>query len=75
MRHPDFELRPENARAVAQICARLEGIPLAIELAAARIGLLSAEQIAGRLGHSPKLLAGGERTTDHRHRTLRATLD
>ena len=75
MRHPDFELTPENARAVAQICARLEGIPLAIELAAARVGLLSAEQIAGRLGQSPKLLAGGERTADHRHRTLRATLD
>jgi predicted ATPase/DNA-binding SARP family transcriptional activator/DNA-binding CsgD family transcriptional regulator len=75
MRHPDFELTPENARAVAQICARLEGIPLAIELAAARVGLLSAEQIAHRLGHSPKLLTGGGRTTDHRHRTLRATLD
>ena len=75
MRHPDFQLTPENARAVAQICARLEGIPLAIELAAARIGLLSAEQIAGRLGHSLKLLAGSERTADHRHHTLRATLD
>ena len=75
MRHPDFELRPENARAVAQICARLEGIPLAIELAAARVGLLSAEQIADRLGHSPKLLTGGERTADLRHHTLRATLD
>jgi predicted ATPase/DNA-binding SARP family transcriptional activator/DNA-binding CsgD family transcriptional regulator/Flp pilus assembly protein TadD len=73
-RHPGFELKPENARAVAQICARLEGIPLAIELAAARVGLLSAEQISDRLGHSPKVLTGG-RTTDHRHQTLRAALD
>jgi non-specific serine/threonine protein kinase len=60
---------------VAQICARLEGIPLAIELGAARVGLLSAEQIADRLGHSPKLLTGSERTADHRHHTLSATLD
>jgi predicted ATPase/DNA-binding SARP family transcriptional activator/DNA-binding CsgD family transcriptional regulator len=75
MRHPDFELTPDNAQAVAQICARLEGIPLAIELAAARVGLLSAEQIADRLGHSPKLLTGGERTADPHHHTLRATLD
>jgi predicted ATPase/DNA-binding SARP family transcriptional activator/DNA-binding CsgD family transcriptional regulator/Flp pilus assembly protein TadD len=74
-RHPGFELTPENARAVAQVCVRLEGIPLAIELAAARIGLLSVEQISDRLGHSPKLLTGGERTADDRHRTLRAALD
>ena len=73
-RHPGFELSPENARAVAQICARLEGLPLAIELAAARVGLLSAEQISARLGHATKLLTGG-RTAGHRHRTLRATLD
>jgi len=72
-RHPGFELRPENAKAVAQVCARLEGIPLAIELAAARIGVLSAGQISERLGHSLKLLTGG-RTADHRHRTLRAAL-
>lgn len=74
-RHPRFELTPENARAVAEICERLEGIPLAIELAAARIGVLSAEQISDRLGQSPKLLTKGERTADHRHSTLRATLD
>jgi predicted ATPase/DNA-binding SARP family transcriptional activator len=74
-RHPGFELTSENATAVAQVCARLEGIPLAIELAAARIGILSAEQISERLGHSLKLLTGGERTADHRHQTLRATLD
>jgi len=74
-RHPGFELTPENAQAVAQVCSRLEGIPLAIELAAARVGILSAGQISERLGHSIKLLTRGERTADRRHRTLRATLD
>jgi predicted ATPase/DNA-binding SARP family transcriptional activator/DNA-binding CsgD family transcriptional regulator len=74
-RHPGFELTPENARAVAQVCAKLEGIPLAIELAAATVGLLSAEQISERLGHALKLLTGGERTADHRHQTLKAALD
>jgi predicted ATPase/DNA-binding SARP family transcriptional activator/DNA-binding CsgD family transcriptional regulator len=74
-RHPGFELRPENATAVAQVCARLEGIPLAIELAAARVGMLSAGQISERLGHSLRLLTGGARTADHRHKTLRAALD
>ena len=74
-RHPDFELTPENARAVAQVCARLEGIPLALELAAARIGMLSAEQISDRLGHSLKLLKSDDRSTDHRHHTLRAALE
>jgi predicted ATPase/DNA-binding SARP family transcriptional activator/DNA-binding CsgD family transcriptional regulator len=74
-RHPGFELTPENAQAVARVCARLEGIPLAIELAAARVGVLSAEQISARLGHSLRLLTGGARTADHRHKTLRAALD
>ena len=74
-RHPGFKLTPENALAVAQVCARLEGIPLAIELAAARVGMLSAGQISERLGHSLKLLTGGERRADHRHQTLRAALD
>lgn len=73
--HPGFELTPENARAVARICVRLEGIPLAIELAAARVGMLSAGQISERLEHSLNLLTRGEQTADHRHRTLRATLD
>jgi non-specific serine/threonine protein kinase len=57
------------------VCAKLEGIPLAIELAAARVGMLSAEQISARLGYSLKLLTSGERTADHRHQTLRAALD
>jgi predicted ATPase/DNA-binding SARP family transcriptional activator/DNA-binding CsgD family transcriptional regulator len=74
-KHPGFELTPENAQAVAQVCARLEGIPLAVELAAARIGMLSAEQISERLGHSLKLLTGEDRTVDHRHQTLRAALE
>ena len=74
-KHPGFELTPENARAVAQVCVRLEGIPLAVELAAARIGMLSAEQISERLGHSLKLLKSEDRTADHRHQTLRAALE
>jgi predicted ATPase/DNA-binding CsgD family transcriptional regulator len=74
-RHPGFVLTPENATAVAQVCAGLEGIPLAIELAAATIGMLSVEQVSERLGRSLKLLTGGERTADHRHQTLRAALD
>ena len=74
-RHPGFELTSENAAAVAQVCARLDGIPLAIELAAARIGMLSAEQVSERLGHSLKLLTGGGRMPERRHQTLRATLD
>jgi predicted ATPase/DNA-binding SARP family transcriptional activator len=74
-RHPGFALTSENAQAVGQVCARLEGIPLAIELAAARVGMLSSEQILKRLGYSLKLLTGGDRSADHRHQTLRATLD
>ena len=73
-RKPSFELTLRNGRAVAQVCRRLEGVPLAIELAAGRMGVLSAEQLALRLEDSLKLLAGG-RTADPRHRTLRATLE
>jgi predicted ATPase/DNA-binding SARP family transcriptional activator/DNA-binding CsgD family transcriptional regulator len=73
-RDPSFELNPRNGPAVAQVCRRLEGIPLAIELAAGRIELLSAEQLATRLEDFLKLLTGG-RTADPRHRTLRATLE
>ncbi len=74
-RDPSFTLTPRNARAVAQICQRLDGIPLAIELAAARLGVLSADQIANRLEDSLKLLTAGGRTAVPRHRTLRAMLD
>jgi predicted ATPase/DNA-binding SARP family transcriptional activator/DNA-binding CsgD family transcriptional regulator len=69
-----FELTPHNATAVVEVCTKLEGIPLAIELAAARMDVLTAEQIAQRLDRALGLLTGG-READRRHRTLRATLD
>ena len=73
-RDPSFELTPRNGQAVAQICQRLEGIPLAIELAAGRIGMLSAEQLSKRLDDYLKLLSRGERTAEPRQRSMRATL-
>ncbi len=72
---PIFAVTAGNAAAVAQICRRLDGIPLAIELAAARIKVLSADQIAGRLDGSFRLLTGGSRTGLPRQQTLRATMD
>lgn len=72
---PDFALTPKNSPAVARLCQRLDGIPLAIELAAARARALSVEQISEKLKDSLGLLTAGSRTTDLRHRTLRATLD
>jgi predicted ATPase/DNA-binding SARP family transcriptional activator/DNA-binding CsgD family transcriptional regulator len=74
-RDPSFELTLRNRQAVAQVCRRLEGIPLAIELAAGRIGVLSVERIAERLDDSLRLLTAGVRTGLPRHRTLRATLE
>ena len=74
-REPAFSLSQHNALAVAEICRRLEGIPLAIELAAARVGTLSLGQIAQRLTDSLTLLTGGARTAVNRQRTLKATLD
>src|SRR5215217_8739793 len=74
-RDPSFVLTLRNAQAVSQVCRRLEGIPLAIELAAARMGVLSAEQLSSRLEDSLKLLTRGERTAEPRHRSLRATLE
>jgi predicted ATPase/DNA-binding SARP family transcriptional activator/DNA-binding CsgD family transcriptional regulator len=73
-RKPSFELTSPNGQAVAQVCRRLNGIPLAIELAAGRMGVLSVEQLASRLEDFLKLLTGGP-TADPRHRTLRATLE
>ena len=67
-------LTPQNAGAVAEICARLESIPLALELAAARVGL-SVEQVAERLDDSSGLLTTGARTAAPRQRTLRGALD
>jgi predicted ATPase/DNA-binding SARP family transcriptional activator/DNA-binding CsgD family transcriptional regulator len=74
-RLPTFVLTPENARAVVEICRRLDGIPLAIELATARIGALAVEQVAQRLEDSLGLLTGGSWTAEPRQQTLRATLD
>lgn len=70
-----FVLTGANALAVAQICSRLEGIPLAIELAAARVKAITAEQIAQRLDDHLSLLTSGSRTAMSRQQTLRATLD
>jgi non-specific serine/threonine protein kinase len=70
-----FAVTDANAPAVASICNRLDGIPLAIELAAARIKVLSAEQIADRLSVCFRVLGGGDDDRPLRHRTLRATLD
>ena len=72
---PGFEITEQNASAVAQICCRLDGMPLAIELAAARARILSAEQISERLEGSFALLRSGGRTTMPHHKTLRATMD
>jgi predicted ATPase/DNA-binding CsgD family transcriptional regulator len=72
---PTFALTEQNALAVAQTCYRLDGIPLAIELAAARAKVLPVEQIADRLEDSFKLLSAGSRTAMPRHRTLHATMD
>ena len=74
-RNPAFVLTPDNAGAVAAVCRELDGLPLAIELAAARVKALSVEQIAGRLKGSLELLTGGERTAPERHRTLRGALE
>ncbi|PLS82259.1 MAG: hypothetical protein CYG60_24845, partial [Actinobacteria bacterium] len=74
-RDPAFALTPKNAGAVAEVCRRVGGIPLAVELAAARVGMLSVEQIAHRLGDSLRLLSAGARTAPQRHRTLEGTLD
>jgi non-specific serine/threonine protein kinase len=74
-RRSDFALTAQNARAAAQVCARLDGIPLAIELAAARVGSLPVEAIAARLDDRFRLLTSGPRTAVPRQQTLRATLD
>ena len=72
---PDFQLALENAFSVAQICSRLDGIPLAIELAAARVNMFSTAQIAARLDDRFHLLTGGSRTALPRQQTIRASID
>ena len=74
-RDPSFSLSPQNARAVAEICGRLEGIPLAIELAAARVGTLSLSRSPTGSGSSLDLLTRGGRTAEPRQRTLKGALD
>jgi predicted ATPase/class 3 adenylate cyclase len=71
----DFSVTNESAPAVAQICYRLDGLPLAIELAAARIKVLSPQKMLGRLGNRLKLLTGGARDLPERQRTLRSTIE
>ena len=72
---PRFHITEENASSIAQICSRLDGIPLAIELAAARVKIFTPEQIAQRLDDRFKLLTGGSRTALPRQQTLRALID
>ena len=71
----DFVLRRDNAAAVAEICGRLDGIPLAIELAAARIDTLSPGEMTGLLDQRFELLTAGRRSAAERHQTLRAVID
>lgn len=72
---PDFSLTSDNAVAVADICRRLDGLPLAIELAAARLPTLGVAQLASRLENALLVLASGDRVAPLRQQTLRATLD
>jgi len=72
---PDFVLTEANAPVTAKVCERLDGIPLAIELAAARVRTLSIQQIAAHLDERFRLLTGGSRTALPRHQTLRGLID
>jgi predicted ATPase/class 3 adenylate cyclase/Tfp pilus assembly protein PilF len=74
-RQPDFAVSEQNAPAVAQICTRLDGIPLALELAAARVGALPLEVIARRLDDRFSLLKSGDRAAMPRQQTLKALID
>lgn len=72
---PSFQVNEQNAASLAQLCVRLDGIPLAIELAAARVKALSVDQINQRLDDRFRLLTGGSRTALPRQQTLRALID
>src|SRR5262245_8847457 len=72
---PGFALSDENVASVARLCCDLDGIPLAIELAAARLRMMTTEQISNELSDRFRLLAGGPRTALERHQTLRASVD
>src|SRR5262249_19146723 len=72
---PAFQITGQNAPAVAQICQRLDGIPLALELAAVRVRALPVDDLLARLEDRFRLLTGGSRTALERHQTLRAAVD
>ncbi len=72
---PGFEITEQNASAIVEICIKLDGLPLALELAAARIRLLSPEAMLGRLDSKLKLLTGGARDLPERQQTLRSTIE
>ena len=72
---PNFALTKDNVSVVAEICRKLDGLPLALELAAARVKLLQPQAILSRLDDQLKLLTGGSRDLPARHQTLRNTLD
>lgn len=71
---PEFSITPENEAAVVRLCQRLDGVPLALELAAVRVRVLSVEQILARLEHRFQLLTTGNRAALPRHQTLRAAV-
>jgi predicted ATPase/class 3 adenylate cyclase len=72
---PGFVVDASNAKSIGEICRRLDGIPLALELAAARVAAMSPAEIAGHLDQRFRLLTGGRRTAVERQQTLRATVD
>src|SRR5207244_1908220 len=72
---PTFEVTTQNSHHVAGICRRLDGLPLAIELAAARMRAMSVETVAGRLDDCFRVLTGGDATALPRQQTLRASID
>jgi predicted ATPase/serine/threonine protein kinase len=72
---PDFTLTARNAGAIGELCRRLEGIPLAVELAAARVRVLPVEQVVEKMDDRFRLLTGGSRRAVRRQQTLRATID
>jgi len=72
---PEFQMTPENAHAIAEICVRLDGLPLAIELAATWVKVLAVKQIAARLSEASRLLKGLDRTALPRQQSLQATIE
>jgi len=72
---PAFRFNDDNSEAIARICRRVEGIPLAIELAAGRARMMSPDEILAQLQDSFAVLAGGSRSAQARHETLRAAMD